>query len=47
MVKVVKIDKLPRLVMYAKQDIPAGSQIFFNYNDNRAQVKKLMPWLAK
>ena len=46
-VKVVKIGQLARICMFAKQDIPAGSELFYDYNDNRAEVKKSMPWLSK
>ena len=38
-------DKVPRLVFYAKRDIAAGEQLFFDYGDRDAKHLKDHPWL--
>ena len=46
-VRVVKIGEIARLCLFANQDISAGEEITYDYNDRRQEVVKSFPWLAK
>ena len=46
-VRSVKIGEIARLCLFANQDISAGEEITYDYNDRRQEVVKSFPWLAK
>ena len=46
-VRSVKIGEIARLCLFANQDISAGEEITYDYNDRRQDVLKSFPWLAK
>ena len=41
------LNNKPRLIFYATEDITKGTEIVYNYNDNRSEIKKLIPWLNR
>ena len=36
-----------RIGFFAKETIPAGAELTWDYNDNRPEVLKNLPWLKK
>jgi hypothetical protein len=36
---------VPRIVMFALEDTPAGDELLLNYGENRPSVIKANPWL--
>lgn len=47
MTKVVMLDKSPRLVLIAKSDIEAGTELLYDYGDRSKASLLAHPWLAK
>ena len=45
--KVVMVDKVPRLVLIAKTDIEAGTELLYDYGDRSKESLIAHPWLAK
>lgn len=45
--KVVMVDKIPRLVLIAKTDIEAGTELLYDYGDRSKESLIAHPWLAK
>jgi len=46
MTKVVMLGDSPRLILVAKSDIAAGTELVFDYGDRRKESVKAHPWLA-
>eukprot|EP00092_Neocalanus_flemingeri_P018246 GFUD01019746.1.p1 GENE.GFUD01019746.1~~GFUD01019746.1.p1 ORF type:complete len:313 (-),score=77.41 GFUD01019746.1:325-1263(-) len=44
--KVVMLDDIPRLILVAKQDILAGTELLFDYGDRSKESLKAHPWLS-
>jgi len=44
--KVVALAETPRLILVAKQDIGAGTELLFDYGDRSKESLKAHPWLA-
>eukprot|EP00092_Neocalanus_flemingeri_P034121 GFUD01037104.1.p1 GENE.GFUD01037104.1~~GFUD01037104.1.p1 ORF type:complete len:309 (+),score=80.35 GFUD01037104.1:83-1009(+) len=44
--KVVMMDDTPRLILVAKQDILAGTELLFDYGDRSKESIKAHPWLS-
>jgi len=44
--KVVMLGDTPRLILVAKQDIPANSELLYDYGDRSKESLKAHPWLA-
>ena len=48
MTKVIQIDKQPpRLVLVAKYDVEAGTELLYDYGDRSKESLAAHPWLAK
>ena len=49
MAKVIQIEKQepPRLVLIAKCDIEAGTELLYDYGDRSKESLAVHPWLAK
>ena len=45
--KVVMLDKVPRLVLIAKFDVDAGTELLYDYGDRSKESLAAHPWLAK
>lgn len=43
--KVIDVNGLPRLVIYAKEDIPTGTELLYDYGDRGKLSLELHPWL--
>jgi histone-lysine N-methyltransferase SETD8 len=46
MTKVVMIQKRPHLVLIAKDDLPAGVELTYDYGDRSKEALQHHPWLA-
>lgn len=46
MTKVVMIQKQPHLVLIAKEDLPAGVELTYDYGDRSKEALQHHPWLA-
>ena len=46
MTKIVEVDKIPHLVLIAKDDIPAGCEVTYDYGDRNRESLLNHPWLA-
>lgn len=44
--KLVVVGQIPRLVIFAKKDIPADTEIVFDYGDRSRKNLVALPWLA-
>merc|ERR1719187_1428218 len=44
--KVVMLGENPRLILVAKQDIPKGTELLYDYGDRDKESLKAHPWLA-
>ena len=44
--KVVMLGDTPRLILVAKTDIVAGTELLYDYGDRRKESLKANPWLA-
>lgn len=44
--KIVEVDSKPHLVLIAKEDIPEGVELTYDYGDRSKESLKYHPWLA-
>jgi len=44
--KILEVDGLPRLIIYAKQDIASGTELIYDYGDKGKLSLQAHPWLA-
>ena len=44
--KVVVVDQVPRLTLFALTDITAGEEILFDYGDRDPETRAALPWLC-
>ena len=44
--KVVVVDQLPRLTLFALTDISAGEEILYDYGDRDPVTRAALPWLC-
>lgn len=44
--KILEVDGLPRLIIYAKQDINSGTELIYDYGDKGKLSLQAHPWLA-
>jgi hypothetical protein len=44
--KTVSIENQPHLVLIAKEDIPAGEEVMYDYGDRSKESIRYHPWLA-
>lgn len=44
--KIITYDKRPRLILIAKDDIEAGTELTYDYGDRRREALLNHPWLA-
>ncbi|XP_014217201.1 histone-lysine N-methyltransferase set-1 [Copidosoma floridanum] len=44
--KIIDVDDKPRLVFFAKAEIPIGTELLYDYGDRNREALKHHPWLA-
>lgn len=44
--KIIEIENKPRLVFFAKLEIPVGTELLYDYGDRSRESVKYHPWLA-
>ena len=45
--RVIMYGKIPRLILVAKHDIEAGTELLYDYGDKSKESIKAHPWLAE
>lgn len=45
--KILQIQSAPRLIFFAKCDIPKGTEITYDYGDRRKSILAVYPWLLE
>ena len=43
--KVIPVNKIPRLVLFARRDILSGEEILYDYGDRDPEAWEVFPWL--
>ena len=43
--KVVLVDNVPRLTLFASRDIKSGEEILYDYGERDREIRAANPWL--